>query len=130
MMKSVFAVLAGLVAIVATHIGTDQAMHAAGVFPPEGEPMFDPALNALALGYRTVFSVLGCALTAAMAPSRPMMHALTLGGIGTMLSALGAYAAMNLNLGPMWFPIALALSALPSAWLGGMMGMRMRTGAK
>ena len=126
MVKSVLAVVAGFVAIVATHIGTDQVMHASGVFPPEGQPMFAPELNALALGYRCAFSVLGCALTAAMAPRAPMMHALTLGGIGPVLSTLGFFATLNMNLGPMWYPIGLALSALPCAWMGGMMGMRMR----
>jgi hypothetical protein len=97
-------------------------LHAQGGFPREGQPMFDPWLNALALGYRCVFSALGCALTAALAPRAPMAHALTLGGIGTVLASLGAYMAMNMNLGPMWYPIALAASALPCAWLGGLIG--------
>ncbi len=99
-------------------------VHAQGVFPPEGEPMFDPWLNALALGYRSVFSVAGCAITAALAPRAPMAHALTLGGIGTVLASLGAYMAMGLNLGPMWYPVALAASALPCVWLGGMLVRR------
>ena len=119
MMRSVAAVVAGLVFIFATHMGADEAMHAMGVFPPKGEPMFDPALNALALGYRCVFSVLGCALTAWLAPRARMGHALTLGAIGTVLASLGAYAAINLNLGPVWYPVALVASALPCAWVGG-----------
>jgi hypothetical protein len=117
--KSILAVLAGLVFIVATHMGMDEAMHAAGVFPPKGEPMFDPGLNALALGYRCVFSVLGCALTAWLAPRARMAHALTLGAIGTVLSSAGAAAMIPLNLGPVWYPVALAASALPCAWVGG-----------
>jgi hypothetical protein len=119
MTRSVLAVFAGLVFIVATHMGTDEVMHAAGVFPPKGEPMFDPALNALALFYRCVFSVLGCALTAWLAPRARMAHALTLGAIGTVLAALGAYAMIPLNLGPVWYPVALSVSALPCAWVGG-----------
>jgi hypothetical protein len=119
--RSILAVLAGLVAIFATHLGTDQVMHELGVFPPWGEPMHDPALNALALFYRVVFSVFGCYLTARLAPAAPMAHALTLGAIGTALSAAGAVAASGMNLGPMWYPIALAVSALPSAWLGGLL---------
>jgi hypothetical protein len=119
MIRSVLAVFAGLVFIVATHMGTDEVMHAAGVFPRKGEPMFDPALNALALFYRCVFSVLGCALTAWLAPRARMAHALTLGAIGTVLAGLGAYAMIPLNLGPVWYPVALAASALPCAWVGG-----------
>jgi hypothetical protein len=124
MIRSVLAVLAGLVFIFVTHIGTDEAMHAANVFPPKGEPMWDTGLNALALGYRCVFSVLGCALTAWLAPRAPMAHALTLGAIGTVLASLGAYAAIPLNLGPVWYPVALAASALPCAWVGGMLVRR------
>lgn len=117
--KSILAVLAGLVFIVATHLGMDEAMHATGVFPPKGEPMFDPALNALALGYRSVFSVLGCALAAWLAPRARMGHALALGAIGTVLASAGAAAMIPLNLGPVWYPVALAASALPCAWVGG-----------
>ncbi|NOT42632.1 MAG: hypothetical protein HOP13_19320 [Alphaproteobacteria bacterium] len=124
MIRSIAAVIAGLVFIFATHIGTDEVLHAWGVFPPEGQRMSDPWLNALALGYRSVFSVLGCALTAWLAPVRPMAHALVLGGIGTVLASLGAYVAIPLDLGPMWYPIALAASALPCAWAGGMLVRR------
>lgn len=120
-LRSILAVLAGLVTIFVTHLGTDQVMHELGVFPPWNEPMHDPALNALALGYRSVFSVFGCYLTARLAPRAPMAHALTLGGIGTALSIAGVCMAANAHLGPMWYPIALALSALPLAWLGGML---------
>ncbi len=124
MIRSIVAVLAGLVFIFVTHIGTDEVMHVWGVFPPKGEPMFDPALNALALGYRSVFSVLGCALTAWLAPRAPQAHALTLGAIGTVLASLGATAMIPLNLGPVWYPVALAASALPCAWVGGMLVRR------
>jgi hypothetical protein len=36
-----------------------------------------------------------------------------------VLSTLGAIAAIGANLGPMWYSISLALTALPCAWLGG-----------
>lgn len=124
MIRSIAAVIAGLVFIFATHIGTDAVMHAQGIFPPEGQPMVEPWQNALALGYRGVFSVLGCAIAAWLAPRAPMAHALALGLIGTVLASLGAYVAIPLNLGPMWYPIALAATALPCAWLGGKMVRR------
>ncbi len=50
-----------------------------------------------------------------------MSHALILGLIGTALSAAGAIAASGMNLGPSWYPIALVISALPCAWLGGLL---------
>ena len=48
-----------------------------------------------------------------------MAHALTLGLIGTVLSTIGVIATSGMDLGPRWYPIALAASALPLAWIGG-----------
>jgi len=110
--RSIGAVFAGLVAIFATHLGTDQVMHEMRIFPPWGEPMYDPSLNALALAYRCVFSVLGCHLAARLAPRAPM------GGIGVLLSAAGFVATSDMDLGARWYPAALVVSALPCAWLG------------
>lgn len=117
--KSVAAVLAGLVAIVVTHTGSDAILHAVSVYPPAGQVMSD-ALFALALGYRLLFSVLGCGLTARLAPGRPLRHALLLGGIGTLGSLAGLLATLRSGseLGPVWYPLALVLTALPCAWLG------------
>jgi hypothetical protein len=41
-----------------------------------------------------------------------------IGVIGLVLGALAAVVAIPMNLSPAWYPIALALSAVPSAWLG------------
>jgi hypothetical protein len=117
--RSTGAVLIGLVAVVALSLGTDQLLHVLDVYPPWGEPMDDPALNLLALAYRCVYAVLGSYLAAKYAPTAPMRHALTLGLVGLVLSSAGAAAASGMNLGPMWYPIALIISALPCAWLGG-----------
>ena len=53
-----------------------------------------------------------------------MRHALTLGGIGFVLSSLGAVGGIMQDLGPAWYPILLALSSLPSAWVGGALAQR------
>ncbi|MEQ1754070.1 MAG: hypothetical protein ABL973_08040 [Micropepsaceae bacterium] len=119
MLRSAGAVLAGLVTIFVTHIGTDQIMHDTGVFPPLSQPMYDPALNLLALTYRCVFSIVGCYVTAALAPRAPFEHATALGIIGTLLSGLGVFVATQADLGPLWYPLALLVSALPCAWAGG-----------
>jgi hypothetical protein len=123
--RSVGAIAAGFVVTAALSLGTDQALHVLGVYPPWGAPMYDTGLNALALAYRVVFTVLGCYLTARLAPRAPMRHALTLGWIGFALSTLGgAVAITTADLGPSWYPILLALSSLPCAWLGGKLGGR------
>jgi hypothetical protein len=46
-----------------------------------------------------------------------MAHALTSGALGLVLGAAGA--AARWDLGSHWYPVALALTAVPYAWLGG-----------
>jgi hypothetical protein len=123
-LRSIGAVVGGIVVGVAITLAVDQALHMAGVYPPWGERMDDPALNALALGYRIVFQVFAGWLIARLAPSAPATHALVGGVIGLVVSTLGAVAAVQADLGPAWHPIALAVSALPTAWLGGLIRAR------
>jgi len=117
--RSTVAVLTGFIVIVVLSVGVDQVLHSLAVYPPWGQPMYDPTLNALALSYRIVISVLGCYITARLAPRAPMRHALILGAIGVVVSAGGTFAAVGKNLGPTWYPVALILVSLPCAWLGG-----------
>jgi hypothetical protein len=120
-LRSIGAVLGGLVATFAVTTATDVAMHLLGVFPPMHAPPMSNGLFLLALAYRVVYDVAGAYLAARLAPSRPMGHALALGGIGVALSIAGAVVMRGA--GPAWYPLAIAASALPSAWLGG----RLRT---
>jgi hypothetical protein len=122
--KSVGAVLLGFAVITLLSLGTDQVFHSLGVFPPWGEPMHDHGLFLLALGYRVVYQVLGGYLAARFAPRNAMRHVWVLGGIGFVLSVLGAVASIMGKLGPNWYPIVLALTALPSVWLGGALYVR------
>jgi hypothetical protein len=118
-LRSAGAVLAGLLTIFILSLGTDQLFHALGVYPPWGQPMRETGLLILAFSYRLIYDVFGCYLTARLAPKAPMLHALILGGIGTVLATLGAIGMWNF--GPNWYPVLLAASALPSAWLGGVL---------
>lgn len=78
--------------------------------------------NLLALAYRTAYAIIGSYIMARFAPYAPMRHAIIGGAIGFVLSSIGAIAAISIgNLGPLWFPIALVLTALPCAWAGGLL---------
>jgi hypothetical protein len=114
------AVLAGLVFIFAVSTLVDVILHATKVFPPWGQAM-SGALFGLAFAYRVVIQVAGCYLTAKLAPDRPMAHALWLGGVGVILSTAATVATWNKGpeFGPHWYPLALLVSSLPCAWLGG-----------
>jgi hypothetical protein len=119
-MKSIGAVLAGLLIIVILSSAVDVVLHATGVFPPWGQPMSD-ALFALATAYRIVISIGGCYIAARLAPNRPMQHALALGVVGVVISAIGAAVTIGKGpqFGPMWYPLALVAVSMPCAWLGG-----------
>ncbi len=121
MLRSTGAVFFGFVAVFVLSLGTDQVLHVLQVYPPWGQPMHEPGLNLLALAYRCVYGVVGGYVMARLAPHSPMRHALVGGAIGFVLSLAGAIATIPLELGPAWYPIALALSALPTAWLGGVL---------
>ena len=121
-LRSIGAVLAGMVVGIAITLGTDQLLHIAGVFPPWGQSMvgYDGALL-LATAYRVVYAILGSYITARLAPNRPMLHALIGGVIGVIASTVGAVVTWNGGpaFGPHWYPIALIVTALPCAWVGG-----------
>lgn len=120
MIRSIGAVLAGFVAVVALSIGTDFAMQAAGIFPPLGTRV-PGALLVLATAYRTLYAIAGSYLAARVAPNRPMRHALALGIVGLVVSSAGAIATWNAGPGyePKWYPLALIALAMPGAWIGG-----------
>jgi len=118
--RSIGAVLAGIVVGVVLTLATDAALHATGVFPPWGQPVPDPPL-VLATVYRTVFGVIAAYVTARLAPNRPMRHALIGGFVGLVVGTIGAVATWNKGpaFGNHWYPVALIVLALPTAWLGG-----------
>lgn len=115
-LKSIGAVFAGLVFIGFTHTGTDSILKGLGVLPKE-HLFVGTGLILAVLGYRAVFSLAGCYLTAWLAPQNPMRHALVLGGMGVVLSTIGAIVGKDL--GPAWYAWTLAAISLPIAWLGG-----------
>ena len=122
--QSAGALLLGFVVVVVLSLGTDQMLHMLQVYPPWGEPMRDPGLNLLALSYRIIYGIAGGYITARFAPRNPMRHAMIGGCIGFVLSGAGLLATLPMDLGPAWYPIALWLTALPCAWLGGLLHRR------
>lgn len=126
--RSILAILAGFLTVVVLSLGIDQILHVLHVYPPWGVAMHEPGLNALALAYRCVITVLGGYVTARLAPRNPMRHVVILGVIGLAIAILGAVATIPMNLGPAWYPIALAVTAFPLTWLGGVLYTRATAG--
>jgi hypothetical protein len=117
--RSTFAIVTGLLTIIVLSLATDLLLQALGVYPPGDQPMNETSDNLFSLSYRLFFNTFGCWFAAYLAPRNPMKHALILGTIGFVLATVGAVGAVIMKLGPAWYPILLALSPLPCAWLGG-----------
>jgi hypothetical protein len=120
--------LIGALAAIVTTTLIDLALHAIHVYPPLDEPI-DDFLALIASSYRLVIGVAAGSLTARLAPNRPMQHALVLGGLGAVVALIGVVTTWNMGLGPRWYPISLAILALPEAWLGARLAMTHRAEA-
>lgn len=129
--RSIAAVLAGVILGIVLSVGTDWGLRATGIAPAQNA-QWPSQLLLLATVYRSIYGVIASYVIAWLAPSRPMAHSLIAGGLGTVASALGAAAAWSTTAGQHWYPIALALTALPTAWLGAkirLMSLRTETAA-
>lgn len=118
LLRSIVSVLAGFITVFALSIGTDVVMESSGIFPPSTQPeAYTQWMLGLALAYRTIITVFGGWVTAKLAPSSTMKHVMILGIIGTIGGTVGIFAGWQY--GNHWYPIALAILAYPSVWLGG-----------
>jgi inner membrane protein involved in colicin E2 resistance len=118
--KSIVAVLLGFLTVFILSFATDEVLHVLHVYPPWGVPMVAASLNLLALAYRLVFTVLGGYVTARLAPGNPMRLVWILAWVGLVFGAIGVVVAItHPDIGPSWYPIALAILSFPSVLLGG-----------
>ena len=115
-LRSILAFIASAITVVALSVGTDTLLSKLGVFPPLGQPINDSRLLAIAFGYRFIYGVLGGYVIARLAPFGPMRHAIASGILGLVVSTIGAIAMWGV--GPNWYPVALAITTVPCAWIG------------
>lgn len=115
-LRTAGALIAGFIAVAALSTAADAVLHAMNYYPNDGTASSDPEL-AVALTYRTLFTVLGGFIAAWLAPSHPRRLATILGAIGTLPAILGVVAMWSL--GHHWYAISLAVLAMPSTALGG-----------
>src|ERR1700755_845635 len=92
--RGVGAVVGGIMVGFALTVITDVVLHATGVFPPWGQPVGDRPLM-LATLYRIIYGAVSGYVAARLAAEEPMRHALIVGGIGFVLSFVGALATWN-----------------------------------
>ena len=124
-LHSIGAVVAGMLVGIVLSLATDAMMHAIGYFPPIGQSVSSGPLIPATI-YRAIYGVIGAYVTARLAPNRAMFHAMVLGTLGLIVCIAGAVFTWNRGpeFGPHWYPVALIVLALPTAWLGGWLGGR------
>jgi hypothetical protein len=122
--RSAGAVLGGMAASAGLALGTDEALHLVGLFPPINQVTYDAPRFVAATTYRVIYAILGFYLIARLAPSRPWRHVWVAGTIGFAASLVGVVATLTHEMGPLWYPVALAVTTLPCAWLGGALRAR------
>jgi len=116
-LKSIGAIVAGFATIVILSVTTDIILENAGIMITEPFAKNPVWLIVIIIAYRTVFNTFGCYLTARLAPSKPMKHAIILGIIGVLLATVGLIVMWDVP--PRWYPITLIILTMPAAWFGG-----------
>lgn len=123
--KSILAVVVGILVTIIVTMLVDMILHATGVYPPmEAAAPLDDRLSLIASSYRFVITVGAASLTAILAPWKPMKHALIMGVVGTVLGLVGVVATWGKGMGPAWYPVSLAVLAIPECALGGWLWAR------
>jgi hypothetical protein len=118
MMRSIWAVVAGFlfIGVFATAAGKIMQAMSPYAFNSAGATN-SVAILVLMTVIVGVFGVVGCYITARLAPSAPMKHALILGLLGLIIH--GVSMAMSWGAWPAWFQILNFLLVMPYAWYGG-----------
>ena len=127
-LKSIGAIIAGFATVVILSIVTDIILENAGIMITEPFAKNPVWLIVIIIAYRTVFNTFGCYLTARLAPSKPMKHAIILGIIGVLLATVGLIVMWDVP--PRWYPITLIILTMPAAWLGGKLFLKNQQNGK
>lgn len=124
LLRSMAAVALGFLVLGGLAIATDAALRLAGLFP-DAAAMSTPLL-ALAVSYRMLFTVAGGFVTAHLAPAKPLVHAVVLGFVSSVIVLVGSAAVARQAPGstPVWYPMAILAATMPCAGLGGLLRLQ------
>ena len=124
MARSILAIVAGFLTIGLLAVGADFALIKSfpAYFDAKGGTTH-PGMLAASLVYVAIFATFGCWLTARLAPSQPMKHALVLGGLGLVFNIMGSMARWE-TAPVLWYHAIGVGSTMIWAWLGGLIRER------
>ena len=126
--RSILAIVIGFLVIGAASFGMDAAIRSnmPGMFDAAGRTD-NVGMLLFTIFYVGVFAVAGCYLTARLAPSAPMKHALILGVLGLVFNIVGTVTQWATA--PAWYHVVSLALVMPYAWLGGRIRERQLAGA-
>jgi hypothetical protein len=121
----VWPVVAGFLCVVIFSTVTDMVLQALGIFPPQSaSTQYLPWMLSLALVYRTLYTIAGGFITAWLSPADPMKRVWVLAILGQAGGIAGVIFGWNLS--AHWYPIMIAVLAIPSVWFGGLLWLQMK----
>ena len=123
-LKGLGAILAGIIFIVVSHSLMDFILESLGIFTPPSAGFHVTWMIVTAIIYRSVLSVAGGWITAALAPDPPMRYVLIMAAIGLLAGILGAVVTIPMGITQPWYPVALAVTGPICVWLGGKLKTR------
>ncbi|HEX5872872.1 MAG TPA: hypothetical protein VFY65_20715, partial [Longimicrobium sp.] len=103
--RSILAIVAGFVLAGALNVGTNTVLSrvAPEMVPPPGTPNTNTTALLVICAYVALYGILGCYVTARLAPSRPLLHALIVGALALAMSIPATIAVWNDT--PVWFNV-------------------------
>jgi hypothetical protein len=116
--KSVGVVLLAFVVNALLSIVTDFLLESIGVLPNPQKGLYETWAIILVLFYRAVYSILAGFIIGKLAPTKPMLHAIILGIIGTAITLLATISPGFTEKAPLWFGFTLAAIIIPSMLVG------------
>lgn len=125
LLKSIAAILVGILFVFVLPIGTDIMLEKSKVYPPIATVKFETWIFLLALVYRFIYATASGYITAALAPRKRMRHVMIVGYISVTASIVSAI--VTLGEPNQWYAIALSVAALPCVWAGGLLRKRVRS---
>jgi hypothetical protein len=116
-LQSIGAFLAAVLVTFALSYGTDFILQSTGILP-RGNLYVAWLLIVMVIAYRSVYNAIGGYIASRLAPNHPMGHALALGVLGFVGSVVSTIATLNMRLGPVWYPLTIAVLSIPSTLVG------------
>jgi len=116
--KSIGVILLAFIVVALLSTLTDFLLESIGVLPNPQKGLFVKWAILLVLFYRGVFTIFGGFIVAKLAPNKPMLHAIILGTIGTLITVIATVSPSLSNKAPLWYGLTLAAITIPCLWLG------------